>query len=198
MVATPTQFGHVLTVGVMLVLVALFTWIYLRDRQRRVRLWMTGWIAIMVHFAAGLLVVFSVISGRPGDWLAYSTLLVAAACFFISVTEIGASRSGLALYLCGTVAPAIAYWTCLVFDVKTAVVYRGLLALAIVILGVFAARYGRREKVCLVAGIALGVWAVYQANLHPEYGMDLMMFGPLPRSALRGGNTTADSVQVPC
>ena len=138
---------------------------------------MMGWVAIMVHFASGLLAVFKVISGRPADWLAYSTLLVAAACFFISVTEIGATRSGLALYLGGTVAPAIAYWTCLVLDVKAAMVYRGLLALAIVTLGLFAARWGRRQKGALVAGIALGLWAFYQANPHPEYGMDLMMFG---------------------
>jgi signal transduction histidine kinase/ActR/RegA family two-component response regulator len=176
-VAMPAQFGHVLTVSVMVVLVTLFTWIYLRDRQQRVRLWMMGWVAIMVHFGGGLLAVFSVISGRPADWLAYSTLLVAAACFFISVTEIGASPAGLALYLGGTVAPAILYWTCQVFDVKTAAVYRGLLALTIVTLGLFAARWGRRHRVALVAGIALGAWAVYQANPHPEYGMDLLMFG---------------------
>ena len=165
----------------MVVLVAMFTWLYLRDRQQRVRLWMMGWVAIMVHFASGLLAVFSLIPSHLADWMAYSTLIVAAACFFLSVTEISASRRDLALYLGGTVVPSIAYWTCLVFDVKTAGAYRGLLALhgsAFCLLILLdrkradAARY-----IAVAAGIAVNFWAMYEADVHPEYGMDIIMLG---------------------
>ena len=34
------------------ILVALFAWIYVRDPQKTTRLWMLGWIAVLVHFAA--------------------------------------------------------------------------------------------------------------------------------------------------
>ena len=34
------------------ILVALFAWIYARDPQKTTRLWMLGWIAVLVHFAA--------------------------------------------------------------------------------------------------------------------------------------------------
>ncbi len=177
----PPQFGHVVTVSVMVVLVALFTWIYLQDRQQRVRLWMMGWIAIMVHFASGLLAVFSLIPARLSDWMAYSTLMVAAACFFLSVTEVGSSRRNLALYLGGTVAPSIAYWTCLVFDVKTAGVYRSLLVLQIsafcLLVLLDRKRADMSRRFALLAGIAVSLWTAYQAAARPEYGMDLMMFG---------------------
>jgi signal transduction histidine kinase/DNA-binding response OmpR family regulator len=181
MSSMPPQFGHVVTVSVMVVLVSLFTWIYLRDRQQGVRLWMMGWVAIMVHFAAGLLATFSLMPSHLSGWMAYSTLLVAAACFFLSVTEIGSSGRDLALYLGGTVAPAIAYWTCLVFDVKNAGVYRALLVLQVVafcaIVLLNRKRAHLRRDFALAAGIALAVWAVYEAGTHPEYGMDIIMFG---------------------
>jgi diguanylate cyclase len=177
----PPQFGHVVTVSVMVVLVALFTWIYLRDRQQRVRLWMMGWVAIMVHFAAGLLAVFSLIPGRLSDWMAYSTLMAAAACFFLSVTDIAESRRKLALYLGGTVAPAIAYWTFLVFDVKTAGVYRGLEVLQLsafcLLIVLDSKRVNFARQVAIAAGVAINIWAVLHADAHPEYGMDIMLFG---------------------
>ena len=176
----PPQFGRVVTVSVMAVLVALFTWIYLRDRQHRVRLWMMGWVAIMVHFGAALLATFSLISPRLSDWMAYSTLIAAAACFFLSVTEISASGRDLALYLGGTVAPAVAYWTCLVFDVKSAGIYRGLLALSVsafCLLVLLDRKHANGiRQFAMLAGIVLNVWAVYAAPSHPEYGMDILLF----------------------
>jgi signal transduction histidine kinase/FixJ family two-component response regulator len=164
----------------MLILVGLFTWIYLRDRQQRVRLWMMGWLAIMVHFASGLLAAFARIPPHLADWMAYSTLIAAAACFFLSVTEISASPRNLALYLGGTVAPAVAYWSCLVFDVKNAGVYRALLAVeisAFCLVVLLDGKLNLARRVALASGIALSSWAVYAAGAHPEYGIDLMLFG---------------------
>jgi len=176
----PPQFGHVVTFSVMVVLVALFMWIYLQDRQQRVQLWMMGWIAIMVHFAAGLLAVFSLIPGRLSDWMAYSTLMAAAACFFLSVTEVVKSRRNLILYLGGTVAPAMAYWTCLVFDVKTAGIYRGLEVLQVgafcLLILLDAKRVNLARQLAIAGGVAINLWAVLHADTHPEYGMDIQVW----------------------
>jgi len=46
------QFEAFVVFGVTTILVSLFAWIYLRDRQKRTGLWMLGWLAILVHFAA--------------------------------------------------------------------------------------------------------------------------------------------------
>jgi signal transduction histidine kinase/DNA-binding response OmpR family regulator len=177
----PPQFGRVVTVSVMAVLVALFTWIYLRDRQQRVRLWMMGWTAIVIHFAAGLLASFSLIPPRLSDWTAYTTLIAAAACFFLSVTEINNSRRLLAIYLGGPVASAIVYWTCLVFDVKSPGIYRGLLAVSVsgfcLLILLDRKRADRVRQFAILTGIVMNVWAVVAADVHPEYGMDIMLFG---------------------
>ena len=56
----PPHFDRVLVLSVMSILVALFAWIYRRDRSPSARLWMMGWIAIEVHFlAAGIVRVFA-------------------------------------------------------------------------------------------------------------------------------------------
>src|SRR5277367_4355199 len=85
--SVPPHFDRVLVLTVMTILVALFTWIYRRDRSPAARLWMMGWIAIEVHFLAAALFAFSRISDRTAGWVAYATLLVTAACFFMSVTD---------------------------------------------------------------------------------------------------------------
>jgi hypothetical protein len=78
-------FNRILVVFVMTILMAIFAWIYARDRQPRARYWLIGWIAIEIHFASALLAAFHVISPVLNDWL-YCVLLVAAASFFQSVS----------------------------------------------------------------------------------------------------------------
>lgn len=81
------QFEQIVVLWVMALLVALFTWIYRRDRQWRVALWMIGWIAILIHFAASCLLSFSLISPTLQSWLAHSTLVFAGTSFFFSVSR---------------------------------------------------------------------------------------------------------------
>src|ERR1022692_1731142 len=127
------QFQRVVTLSVMSILVGLFTWIYVRDRQPRARLWMIGWASIVAHFAAMLLFSFSLIPSRLADWSAYSTLVAAASAFFLSVcrtrgTPLGrvlqterkkavcrtrGTPLGRVLFWAAIVAPAVAYWTCM-------------------------------------------------------------------------------------
>src|ERR1700723_176808 len=71
------QFQRIVTLSVMFILVALFAWMYLRDRSQRARLWMFGWIAVVIHFAGATAAAFHVIPTLLGEWQAYATLVVA-------------------------------------------------------------------------------------------------------------------------
>ena len=80
-------FNRILVVFVMTILVAVFAWLYSRDRQPWAKYWLIGWIAIEVHFASALLSAFHIIPPILDNWL-YCVLLVAAASFFQSVSGV--------------------------------------------------------------------------------------------------------------
>src|ERR1700691_5409942 len=148
------QFQRVVTLSVMSILVGLFAWIYLRDRQPRARLWMIGWACIVCHFAGMLLVSFGLIPWRLADWSAYSTLVAAASAFFLSVCETRIARRGRILFWAAIVAPVVAYWTCMVFEVQNPEVYRALLAVALgagVWLAMRQAKQSARSMAALVS-----------------------------------------------
>src|SRR6185437_1059552 len=63
------------------ILVALFAWIYVRDPQKTTRLWMLGWIAVLVHFAAPALDNFFPQLMNFTWWLRGTTLIVAGTFF---------------------------------------------------------------------------------------------------------------------
>src|SRR5690349_10500473 len=83
----PTFESYVVA-AVMGIMVGLFAWIYLGDRQVRVRLWLLGWIAVLLHFTAQPLVRASIISTSMQIWIAIATLLVAGTFFLLSVSEV--------------------------------------------------------------------------------------------------------------
>ncbi|MGH9613132.1 MAG: hypothetical protein ACRD4P_08655, partial [Bryobacteraceae bacterium] len=174
------QLGHVVVFLVMSVLVTLFTWIYLRDRQQGIRLWMIGWIAILVHFAVPLLLSFSLISQTLADWLAVSTLIVAAVSFLLSVSEACATPVRRALFISLAGIPSIIYWTCLVFDVKQAWIYRVILALILTTaIALSASHYGWRKPglyLLLALAVPPGIWVAYQASHEPGYGIEFLLF----------------------
>src|SRR5258708_36597890 len=73
---------------VMSVLVTLFAWIYVRDRQQRVAWWMFAWIAGLIHFAARVLWSYSLLSL---DWMVLfktSLLAIAGLSFHLSGSEV--------------------------------------------------------------------------------------------------------------
>ncbi|HZD06890.1 MAG TPA: hypothetical protein VE176_01515, partial [Candidatus Limnocylindrales bacterium] len=83
-----SRFEALVVFGIITVLVSLFAWIYLRDRQKRTRLWMLGWIAILVHFAVP---VFSADFPRLAPftpWIKVCTLIIAGTFFLLSVSEV--------------------------------------------------------------------------------------------------------------
>src|SRR5580693_8089775 len=123
-------FNRILVVVVMTILVAIFAWIYARDRQPRAKYWLIGWIAIEVHFASALLDTFHVITGFLNDWL-YCVLLVAAAAFFHSVSNACQTARRHMIFWSLMFAPAIAYWTVESAGGKAPWVYRILLGMVI-------------------------------------------------------------------
>jgi signal transduction histidine kinase/DNA-binding response OmpR family regulator len=172
------QFQRVITLSVMIVLVTLFTWIYTHEHQQRIRLWMIGWIAIVVHFAGNVFWSFHCIPDRIALWLAYATLLFAVCPFFLSVCRLQATRGGRALFWGGLFTPSIVYWTCLVVGWRHPWLYRAILLLMI---GAGMALSRRKHPaiflvVWLPAAILPGLWCVYQASLNPIYGMDYILF----------------------
>jgi hypothetical protein len=89
------HFERIVVFLVMSFLVLLFSWIYMRDRQQRVGLWMIGWISIFVHFTATLFASFSVISSGLADWLAVVTLEIAGMSQGLRLAETERHFSGI-------------------------------------------------------------------------------------------------------
>src|SRR5437773_3285621 len=84
---------------VMSVLVTLFACIYLRNREKRVQLWMIGWIAVFLHFTAQLLGSFSLLHGNWLYFLRVAPLQAAGVSFVLSTSGVYASASRRLLYL---------------------------------------------------------------------------------------------------
>src|SRR5580658_779117 len=174
------QFQRVVTLTVMSILVGLFAWIYVRDRQPRARLWMIGWSCIVAHFAGMLLFSFGLIPSRLADWSAYSTLVFGASAFFLSLCQRRGSPFGRILFWAAIVTPAVAYWTCMVFEVQNPAVYRALLGVALGAGVYLALRESRQSAGSLAAwfavAVAPGLWAAWRASTHVEFGMDFLLF----------------------
>lgn len=96
----------------MSILVALFTWIYVRDRQQRVGLWMLGWIAICIHFAAQVLQGYSLLKPIWGSFFRIGTLEVAGTCFVLSVSAAYATTRRRILYFLMIGVPSLVYLAC--------------------------------------------------------------------------------------
>jgi signal transduction histidine kinase len=164
----------------MAIVVALFAWIYRRDRQQRIALWMIGWIAILVEFATSWMFTFGLISQQINDWMGVFTSEVAGACFLFSVSKAFATARPRLFLSCFVILPAIVYWTCVALDVKEAWAYRSLLLLAVcaAVVGVVH-HFGHKDAFwdgfCL-ANIAVALWVTSQVSFHPEYGTYFFLF----------------------
>jgi signal transduction histidine kinase/DNA-binding response OmpR family regulator len=171
-------FNRILVVVVMTILVAIFAWIYARDRQPRAKYWLIGWIAIEVHFASALLATFHVIPPVLDSWL-YCVLLVAAAAFFHSVSGACRTARRRTIFWGMMFAPAIAYWTAEVCEVPGFWVYRALLGTVIATgVGLALTREAKPDAKtyfwCFLACVP-GVLAMWQAS-NPMFGMETMLF----------------------
>jgi len=176
----PPQFQRVVTLSVMIILVALFTWIYAREHQQRLRLWLIGWCFIVVHFLGALLVSFSLIPEILGDWLAYATLLFTACAFFLSVCHTGTTLARRLVYWAAIVVPAVGYWTAMVGNITNPWLYRAMLA-TLLAGGLWLAATQCRHSapttaLWLIAAVVPGCWLLWYTGVRPDYGIDFILF----------------------
>ena len=171
-------FNRILVVVVMTMLVAIFAWIYARDRQPRAKYWLIGWIAIEIHFASALLATFHVISATLDNWL-YCVLLVAAAAFFHSVSGACETTRRRLVFWGLMFVPALAYWTAVVFEARGFWIYRVLLG-TVIATGAGLALIRDPKPLsktyfwCVVASVP-GILSMWQAR-NPMLGMETMLF----------------------
>jgi len=171
----------------MMILVALFTWIYQRDKQQRVGLWMIGWSAILAHFGVSLLESFQLIGSSVADWLAYATLIVSAASFLASVCPNCATWRWRSVFLFGLAAPALLYAGLLSAGTQTAFPY-ALILLVMWSAGFYLARLSlwRMDRVgfaVTVFSAGATIWTAWKAAVAPEYGLDLIFFSAFAATA---------------
>jgi len=102
---------EIVVFAVAAILVSLFAWIYVRDPQKTTRLWMLGWIAVLIHFAAPAFDDFFPALERFKPWLMISTLIVAGTFFLLSVSEVFAQQKRRLTFILFITAAAILYLT---------------------------------------------------------------------------------------
>ncbi|HEY2914071.1 MAG TPA: PAS domain S-box protein [Candidatus Angelobacter sp.] len=118
----------VFVVGAILVL--LFAWIYVRDPQKTTRLWMLGWIAILVHFAAPAVDDFFPALVRFTWWLKGATLIVAGTFFLLSVSGVFSRHARRLAFIFFITAAAILYLTGLEMGYRSSWFYISLLVIS--------------------------------------------------------------------
>src|SRR6185312_9456851 len=118
---------EVVVFTVMSILVGLFAWIYLRDRQKTSGLWMLGWVAILIHFATPVIDDYLHWPPPLFRWIRIATLILSGTCFLLSVSEVFAQKRRRALFGIFIVAASLLYLTGLVSQVRNPWFYVGLL-----------------------------------------------------------------------
>jgi two-component system, cell cycle sensor histidine kinase and response regulator CckA len=175
-------FEQVLVFVVMSILVTLFTWIYLRDRQREFGLWLLGWIAICIHFAAPLAAHFWALPAPFAVWIRTAALIVAGTFFLLSVSEVFRNRQQRAIFIVTIGVASLLYLAGIVVHFHSVWPYAALLSLSLVS-GLYQAIrfYGYRSRYLYAMVIMLvpyAVWSIWQASKgHPEHGLDFYLLG---------------------
>jgi PAS domain S-box-containing protein len=175
------RFEEIVVFVVVTILVSLFAWIYLRDRQKSTALWMLGWIAILIHFAAPAFddLIRPLIPFTP--WIMGATLIVAGSCFLLSVSEVFISPPRRIAFIFFISTAAIVYLTALRLHFRQPWFYAGLLLISSVYAVVQAIRFYHWKSphlYCLFLLLPYGGWAMQQA-LHgtPKHGLNFYLFG---------------------
>jgi PAS domain S-box-containing protein len=176
------HFEGILVLVVVSIQVTLFTWIYLRDRQRKFGLWLLGWMAIFVHFAAPILAGQGRTSQPWTDWIRVATLIVAATFFLLSVSEVFREKRERLLFLLFIGGNSIFYLTGLILNVQARWFYLALLISSVISGSLQAVRhYGVRNAhlyfmhLLLLPYVGWATWRAAQGDL--EQGLNFYLFG---------------------
>ncbi|HEV3036682.1 MAG TPA: PAS domain S-box protein [Candidatus Angelobacter sp.] len=152
------------------ILIALFAWIYLRDRQPRIGLWMLGWSAMYVHFTVVLLFSLSFLSLRWAVFLKTSALAVAGISFLLSVSAIYTDKRRRLVFVILTGAMSVIYTMGVVWDTRQIWIYPVLVFAASSVSLLHVLRYyGSHGRYLYVFGLAVvpqAVWSIQQSLLH--------------------------------
>ncbi|HZI56156.1 MAG TPA: PAS domain S-box protein, partial [Verrucomicrobiae bacterium] len=174
------RFEGLVVFAVTTVLVALFAWIYLRDRQKSTGLWMLGWIAIFIHFAAPACDGFPP-KMRITYWIMASTLIIAGTCFLLSVSEVFIPKERRIAFVCFISAAALLYVTGLQFGFRAPWFYIALLLISDVFASVQAIRFYGWKSLYLYSLFFLlpySGWAIQQVlHDHLMPGLNFYLFG---------------------
>ncbi len=176
-------FEQVLIFVVMGILVALFTWIYLRDRRREFGLWLLGWSAICVHFAVPVAAQVLALPRPITLWLSASTLAVAGTFFLLSVSQVFRNPRERAIFVGMIGVASLLYFAAFVRHAPfPGWFYIALLSLSVgsgLYQGVrfygFKSRYLYCMSGVLVPYSMVAMWQAAKGN--PEIGMGFYLFG---------------------
>ncbi|HLY99108.1 MAG TPA: PAS domain S-box protein [Candidatus Angelobacter sp.] len=176
----PMPFSEFIVFCVMGLLVLLFVWTWVRDRQPPTGVWMLGWMAILVHFGAAWLHSLNLIGDRTTNLLKLTTLEVAGICFELSVSETCRTNRRRILFIALLGVPSIIYVVCSIYLEGHMWVYPALIGIC-VFGGVYimSTHYTRRSiyayAFCLIFG-APGVLIIPVILRAPGYGVPFMLF----------------------
>lgn len=185
-------FEEILVFVVMSILVALFTWIYLRDRRREFGLWLLGWSAICVHFAVPPAAHFLPLPPPLVFWIKVATLAVAGTFFLLSVSKVFRNKRQRAIFVLMIGLASLLYFAGYANDHlrqngRQVLHFQGWFYVAL--LGVSVASglyqgirfYGLRSLylyTMVVALVPYSVWSMWQASKgNTVHGLDFYLFG---------------------
>src|SRR5215471_5026400 len=176
------RFEEILLLAVITVLVALFAWIYVRDRKREFGLWLLGWSSIFIHFAAPVASHLFPLPPPLQLWIKIATLALAGTAFLLSVSEVFRNRRERATFIAMITLASLLYFAGFAAQFSQRWFYVALLS-GSVASGLYqAVRYYRLKSVYLYAMAALllpyGFWAIFQASRgNTVHGIDFYLFG---------------------
>lgn len=169
------QLEQVVIFSIMSILVTLFTWIYIRNRRQRVGLWMLGWIAMLVHFAALLLSSFSLLSLNWTKFIKVGTLEVAGVSFVLSVSEAYGTTRRRILYFLMAGLPAIVYLAFLIWAPGAKWMFPALVIGSIIAVLTNSWRYYRTKSLSFYFLLAVpgsyAVWSAIKSISDPTFGL---------------------------
>ena len=169
---------EIVVFAVSAILVSLFAWIYVRDPQKTTRLWMLGWIAILIHFTVPAFDDFFPPVMRFTPWLQGSTLIIAGTFFLLSVSEVFSRRERRVAFIFLITAAAILYLTALQMGYRSGWLYISLLAISSIYSVAQAIYfYGWKSPYLysLLILLPYGGWAIQRAA-HGTYRYGLLFY----------------------
>ena len=162
------------------ILVLVFRAILRQATNERLHLWLTGWILVLVHFAAQFVDVGQGLWDRLASAVSLNSLEVASIAFLVSVSS-AANSSRRKLVLAAVIGvPAIVFTDAVIWNITSRVFYYAVIAVA-VFGAVLVIRNFYRKTTPYVVGLTVGclglswamAWAV--ARNKPDLGIIFLL-----------------------